>query len=147
MTILENPHPLLTTKLEPLEVIDDRVAQDAASMLLLCKSMNGLGLAANQVGLTYRIFVLPSLAQPVCINPAIVKHSKTQVRSLEGCLSLPGYRNVVMRWNTVDVEYYNLDGELCTAHLEGNDALGWQHELEHLDGILINMKKIDGYSL
>lgn len=147
MTILENPHPLLTTKLEPLEVIDDRVAQDAASMLLLCKSMNGLGLAANQVGLTYRIFVLPSLAQPVCINPRLIR-GKNLVKSLEGCLSIPGYRNVVSRYNNIKVEYYNLDGKLVSIALAGEQAYAFQHELRHLDGItLLQEPKLANYSL
>lgn len=147
MIILQHPHPLLTTRLEPLEEITEQTSQDAASMLLLCKTMGGLGLAANQVGVTYRMFVIPELAKPTCINPRIVR-GKNLIKSIEGCLSLPGYQNVVSRYNNITVEYYNLAGELIKTSLEGTLACVFAHELEHLDGILLNdaSKKIKEWS-
>lgn len=141
MRILTYPHPLLLTRLEPLEEIDSQVRQDAADMLTLCAAHNGQGLSANQVGLTYQMFVVPSLKSPVVINPRIVK-GKNRKQSLEACLSLPNYTNVAMRYMDLRVEYYNLDGELVKAHLHDLDAVVFQHEFEHLRGILISHKKV-----
>lgn len=142
MTILTHPHQLLTTRLEPLEEITDRVRQDASSMLLLCAAKEGLGLSANQVGLTYRMFVIPSLARPVCINPEIVSYGKTQIKSLEGCLSFPNYQNVALRRTAINVRYYTLDGELVETQLQNMPAIIFQHELDHLNGILLSHKKV-----
>lgn len=114
---------------------------DAKSMLLLCNGNNGLGLAANQVGLTYRMFVIPALAEPVCINPRIIK-KKGEVFSMEACLSIPGYRNIAPRPVKIQVEYYNLDGKLIKASLNETQALVFSHELDHLNGVLINDKDV-----
>jgi peptide deformylase len=141
MTILEYPHPLLKTRLNDLETIDDKVRCEASNMLLLCKGKDGVGLSANQVGLTYRMFVIPALEEPVCINPRIIK-KRNIVKSLEGCLSIPGYTNVAPRYSTIQVEYYNLDGKPIKATLTNLPALTFQHELDHLNGILINDKDI-----
>lgn len=141
MNILHYPHPLLKTRLEPLEEITDKVRKDAHSMLVLCKTENGVGLSANQVGLTYRMFVIPALNEPVCINPVIVK-GKNRVRSLEGCLSLPNYSNVAYRYSELRVEYYNLDGILIKKNLSDQNAFVFAHELDHLNGILITDKKV-----
>src|SRR5687768_5460110 len=141
MNILTAPHQLLKTRLAPIDEINDRVSQDANSMLLVCRDNKGLGLSANQVGLTYRMFVIPALTEPVCINPVIVK-GKNRVRSLEGCLSLPNYSNVALRYSEVRVEYYNLDGVLVKKNLSGQNAFVFQHELDHLNGILLTDKQV-----
>lgn len=102
----------------------------------------GIGLAANQVDLPYRVFVTnvegdPDIteAERVYINPVISK-GKGSVESKEGCLSLPGVYGPVTRYQSIHVEAYDLNGNPINEDLKNMDARVVMHETDHLDGRL-----------
>lgn len=108
---------------------------------------NGVGIAAPQVGLSLRLFIVASRPSPryphaptmeptPMINPCILDRSTELVSGWEGCLSVPGTRGLVPRHETVEVEYFNKYGERIQQELTGFVARIFQHELDHLDGIL-----------
>lgn len=72
----------------------------------------------------------------VMINPVIVSHSETVCKDTEGCLSIPGETGEVLRWESVDVEFWNIDGHKQKLHLSQLAARIVQHEIDHLDGVL-----------
>jgi peptide deformylase len=142
MKIVYYPHPALRAKARPVTVIDQKVHQAAREMLDLMYEHNGLGLAANQVALPYRLLVmnlsgkekLPE-QEAVYINPVILER-KGSVEDEEGCLSLPGLYAKVRRAKTVRVQAYDLKGELLDLTASDLAARCWQHEVDHLDGVL-----------
>lgn len=101
----------------------------------------GIGLAANQIGMTKRVFVMGSenisgFPKPFALfNPRIVEQSTTTVLDQEGCLSYPGLYLTVKRPEWVIAEYQNSKGDLIEARFEGYLSKCFQHELDHLDGI------------
>lgn len=118
----------------------------AESMLKHIKNPKngGVWLAAPQVGVNKRIIVV-SLMQDyndenyrtiVMINPVITWHSSTLCGDQEGCLSIPGETGDVMRWEWVDIEFFNIDGRKQSLHITQLAARIVQHEIDHLDGIL-----------
>jgi peptide deformylase len=122
--------------------IDDALRSQIREMFTLMYEARGIGLAANQVGLPYRFFVLNLTADPgqteqerVFINPEIVKrHSSNEDE--EGCLSFPGIYAKVRRARKIKVRAFDLDGNL--VELEADDLQGRaiQHETDHLSGRL-----------
>ncbi|MFM1802144.1 MAG: Peptide deformylase [Planctomycetota bacterium] len=140
--IVHFPHPVLRTVSKPLERIDANFQSTIRGMFELMYAARGIGLAANQVGLPFRFFILNLTADPeqkdqeqVFINPEIVKrHSSDEAE--EGCLSLPGVYAKVRRPKRIRVRAYSLKGELVELDTEGLHARAIQHELDHLDGKL-----------
>lgn len=96
---------------------------------------NGLGLAANQLGLPYRVFVIKSNPVIAVFNPIIVDTSSERVYLEEGCLSYPGLAVKVKRPKKIKVRYTQPNGEVVTKVFEGLTARIFQHEIDHLDGI------------
>jgi peptide deformylase len=142
MKIVHYPHPALRAKARPLTAIDQKVHQHAREMLDLMYEARGLGLAANQVALPYRLVVmnLSGDAQQrdqegVYVNPVVLER-KGSVEDEEGCLSLPKLYAKVRRAKTVKVQAYNLKGELVEQVVSDLAARCWQHEVDHLDGVL-----------
>jgi peptide deformylase len=147
MKIVHYPHPALRVKTAPLAVIDDSVRHLAEEMLQLMYAGLGVGLAAPQVGLALRLFVLNMTGDPaqrdleeVIINPEILERDGSAEEE-EGCLSLPGVVQRVTRAETIKVRAQNLRGEVLEKTVTGLEARAWQHEVDHLDGILIIDKK------
>lgn len=110
-------------------------------MLELMYANNGVGLAANQVGILKQIIVIDlqtdGVKNPmVMINPVIIKKSTEMVESEEGCLSLPIIQSVIKRFDWVVVEYTSLDNKHHTLKAEDLLAICIQHEVDHLNGIL-----------
>lgn len=99
----------------------------------------GIGLAANQVGLPYRVLVAGHHSQPdeiaVLFNPRIVDYSGEQQYGEEACLSFPGIFMKVKRFDTIRVRYQLEDGQTDTKALDGFSARIIQHEVDHLDGL------------
>lgn len=122
------------------EVEDVKTLVD--DLLETLNGTTGCGLAAPQVGLSYRIFVTnyvsPYLKEfkGVCIDPEIIEHSETTVNELEGCLSLPGLQERVERWEWVKVRYKDTDDQVHEDKFEGLLSRIAQHEIDHLDGIV-----------
>lgn len=104
-------------------------------------SSNGIGLAANQIGLTKRVFVMgskniPGFPEPFALfNPKIIESSCDLILDQEGCLSYPGLFLMVKRPDWVIAEYQNSRGDTIEAKFEGYLAKCFQHELDHLDGV------------
>lgn len=142
MKIVNYPHPALRHKTRPLTAIDKQVRLDAGQMLQLMYESRGIGLAANQVVLPYRMLVLNVSADPtqreqelVCINPVIVERKGT-TEGEEGCLSFPGLYGKVRRARSVKVQAYNLEGQAFEVSALDLTSRALQHEIDHLDGVL-----------
>ncbi|MGE3062293.1 MAG: peptide deformylase [bacterium] len=138
MKIRRYPDPVLRIK-------SDEVAKNNKSLKNIIKQMingmkleDGVGLAANQVGITQRIMVLDIGERPtVLINPELKFKSKETESQFEGCLSFPNLNVPVERSKEVDVEFTDSSGAYQAMHLEGIHARAFQHELDHLNGVLI----------
>jgi peptide deformylase len=142
LKIVKYPHPALRQKAQPVTAITAEVRHVAARMLELMYEHEGLGLAAPQVALPWQLIVLNFSADPedkenefVAINPVILE-SKGSVVGREGCLSFPGLYQNVRRAKTVKVQAYNLQGEPYEMLCHDLPARVWQHEIDHLHGIL-----------
>jgi peptide deformylase len=111
-----------------------------SDMIETLQKSNGLGLAANQIGESVRIIIFRSISNPnqfsVLVNPIIVGKSGESNLD-EGCLSLPGYRTRIKRYEKVTVEALDRDGQQVTYTEDGLSAVILQHEIDHLDGKLL----------
>ncbi|RLS32154.1 MAG: peptide deformylase [Planctomycetota bacterium] len=141
LELVEYPHPALLRRTSPLVRIDDALCDAVEQMFDIMYSSIGCGLAANQVGLPYRLFILNLDASPdageelVFINPVLSRPRGTAVQE-EGCLSLPGLRMDVRRPEKVVLEAWTLEGEAVRLDLDGFLARVVQHEFDHLEGKL-----------
>lgn len=109
----------------------------ASTLVETCKHHNGLGLSANQCGFKYRVFVMGSGDQYVAhFNPKIIKESNEVAHMSEGCLSYPFLFLNITRPASVDVEYQDHTGVTRTATYTGISARCFQHELDHMNGIV-----------
>ena len=121
-------------------------SQFEADYLHSMMSANGLGLAANQVGLAQRFFAMGHRSFDVFTKPAILYNariitaSEEQEIGEEGCLSFPDTYYNVYRAKQIDVEWQNMKGELNSATLSGLEARCFQHELDHINGITFNQR-------
>ena len=117
-----------------------------ADMLMLMKIQNGLGLAANQIGITKRFFAIghdsfDTFQKPAIIwNPSIKKQSAEKVIDLEGCLSFKDIFVKVERPKKIEVQYETTQGKTRFAELDGMESKCFQHELDHLEGITFNQR-------
>src|SRR5260370_32240375 len=142
MKIVRYPHPSLRHVARPLTAIDEKVRTQAQEMLALMVVHKGLALAATQVELPYRMIVMNVRAEGiqrdeegVYINPVILER-KGSIEGDEGCLSFPELFQKIRRAKTVHMQAYNLKGELLDRVCHDLEARVWQHEIDHLDGIL-----------
>jgi peptide deformylase len=142
MRIVKYPHPTLRHKSKDLRRIDAELQKIVAEMFELMYLHKGLGLAANQVDLPYRLFIVNPQGDPeakdqemVFINPVISRWSGT-AEGDEGCLSFPEIYAPVRRADKIRVSAYNLAGEEVHYDLAGLPARAVQHESDHLDGVL-----------
>ncbi len=142
MKIVEYPHPALRWEAKPLTAIDAKVHRAAAEMLELMYAHKGLGLAATQVALPYQMLVLNPTGDPaqrehegVYLNPVILERKGTQ-EGEEGCLSFPELFQKVRRAKVVKVQAYNLQGQALEITASDLPARLWQHEVDHLHGVL-----------
>ena len=101
------------------------------------KSYGGIGLSANQCGIPARVFIIGiDEDEMVCINPKILNRSEQTIKADEGCLSFPGFYVKIARPTWIDVEFTDENGELKQTRLEGLTARCFEHELDHMNGIL-----------
>ena len=142
MRIIKYPHPTLRRRSKPLLRVDTEVKRMIDEMLDLMYAGRGIGLAANQVDLPYRMFVMnldsESRAedqQHVFINPVITRRNGTAEHE-EGCLSLPEIYAPVKRSEQIVLSAYDLSGKELHCELDGLFARAAQHEADHLDGVL-----------
>jgi len=143
------PDPVLRQKARPVERVDDGVRELIADMFETMKAEDGAGLAAPQVGVSLRIFVTgaPDRGVPLkaYINPEIVDLQGDLEPAEEGCLSLPEIRGSVRRPVQCTIRALDEEGREFTETSSEFAARVWQHEHDHLDGILIvdKMSPID----
>jgi peptide deformylase len=142
MQIVPYPHAALGFKSVDVERIDAALRNTIRRMFELMYESNGIGLAANQVGLPFRFFIVNLAGRSehgdqelVFINPIITRW-KGSVTGEEGCLSLPGVFGDVTRAEEIAVEAFDLNGEGFTVELRDLPARVVQHETDHLDGIM-----------
>jgi peptide deformylase len=133
------PDPVLKLRAEEVEEFDDDLRRLVERMQALMTDANGIGLAGNQAGVLRRLFVFrPDDEQPrTAVNPVIVERSEELATDDEGCLSLQGVLVPVERSVAVTLEAQDMDGAPYRLELEGLSARVVQHELDHLDGVLI----------
>ena len=142
---------ILRTKSRKVQAVSPKMAAFAEQMLDKMREANGIGLAAPQVGVLQRLFVVEvpedeENDQPVetyiLFNPEIVKGRGEQI-GYEGCLSIPGYIGEVARREQVTVQGRNEKGKPVRLKVEGYLARVFQHEIDHLDGILFTDRLTD----
>jgi len=139
--IVKYPHPILSTRSTEVSAIDGNVRRLVADMVETMHAAPGVGLAANQVGVTHRVAVVDlSVGKDasqliVLINPRVLSTGGSLIEE-EGCLSIPGITEMVERPARVGVEALNLDGKPFRVSGEGLLARALVHEIDHLDGIL-----------
>lgn len=161
------PDPVLRLVAKPVREFDRRLRDLVAEMIEIMYDSDGIGLAAPQIGVSLRVFVVdvppadgrsakegedgaPPTATDgpmVCINPEITFAPGGVTPFEEGCLSLPEIRGEVLRPPTVTLRAFDVEGREYTQRGAGLLSRCWQHELDHLDGVLIIDKMTQGSRL
>lgn len=138
--IIIHPSDVLRQTSAVIEAFDAELLDLAQTLRATMTSASGLGLAAPQIGVLKRVACVGKFFM---VNPVIVWQSETQTIMNEGCLSIPGQRIPVLRPSAVEVEYFDVTGTKKKIRLSDTMAKCVQHEIDHLDGVLI----IDKFTL
>lgn len=143
LSLIYHPNPVLSQKAKPVTLDNPKVQEVAQEMIEIMKKNGGVGLSAPQVGLPWRLFVTVNARYleggVVWINPSIERVGGSGFKSeFEGCLSLPGVQHRVRRANIVRIKGYDENGKYI-ERLSSSPILAriWQHEYDHLNGVLI----------
>lgn len=150
LEIVTLPNEILRQKTRPITTFDDDLQTLIDNMIETMREANGVGLAAPQVGLPLRLAVVETLPEYddegeeiegtrdlyVIANPEIVWTARDEVTGIEGCLSIPGYLGEVYRSTAIRVRAQDRNGKKIKLRLKGWDARIFQHEIDHLDGVL-----------
>jgi peptide deformylase len=134
------PDPRLKQASHPVQTFDDTLRSLAARMFELMREHQGVGLAAPQVGLNVRLFVMNATGKPeddrVYVNP-VLSDADGEEEGEEGCLSLPELHTKIWRAAKVRMTALDLEGKPIHETASGYIPRIWQHETDHLDGILL----------
>jgi peptide deformylase len=155
--VLEIGHPVLSRAAQTVDIEQIQSAEVQGwidDLIDTMRDRNGAGIAANQVGIPYRLFVVEVLDNPrypykpkipltILINPKIRFLSDKTFTNNEGCLSVPNLRGDVKRHLEIEVSGYDRDGEHHVSKVSGYSAGTFQHEYDHLDGILFPHRVTD----
>src|SRR4029077_17610588 len=135
--ILTFEHPVLREKAKKVSRVDTSIQRLIDDLTETMLDAPGAGLAANQIGVPLRVCVVKGDENQIwgLVNPEIVKHDGVQV-GYEGCLSYPGWVGEVARHETVGVKGRNRHGKEGRIQSNGFPARAFQHEIDHLDGVL-----------
>ena len=148
LEVIQLGHPVLRSQAQTVVNVHSLQIQNLIDNLLTTViAANGVGIAAPQVASSARLFIVasrPNLRYPnapeieptAMINPQILAHSSELAKGWEGCLSIPGIRGLVPRYQAIEVEYSDRNGKLHKQELIDFVARIFQHELDHLDGIV-----------
>lgn len=148
LEIIQLGHPLLRSQAQLVDNIQDKNIQNLIDNLIATVGQaNGVGIAAPQVAQSYRLFIVasrPNLRYPTAptmeptamINPKILAQSTEVVKGWEGCLSIPEIRGYVPRYEAIEIEYTDRNGKLQKQELNHFVARIFQHEYDHLNGIV-----------
>lgn len=155
--VLQIGHPILAARANEIDVekiSSPEVQGYIDDMIDTMRDANGAGIAANQIGLPHRMFVIeikdnprypykPKVPLTVVINPQIKFLSDETFVSNEGCLSVPQIRANVDRYVQIAVSYFDREGRKVEQTIKGYSACTWQHEYDHLDGLLFPHRVTD----
>lgn len=148
LEIIQLGNPILRQPAKPIDnLADARIQTLIDELIATVAKANGVGIASPQVAESYRLFIVASRPNPrypnapemeptAMINPRIIARSTEIVKGWEGCLSVPGIRGLVPRYQAIEVEYTSRDGKLHRQELTDFVARIFQHEYDHLDGIV-----------
>jgi peptide deformylase len=147
-SIIQLGNPILRQKAVFVEnVQDEKIQQLIDELITSVAQANGVGIAAPQIAASYRLFIVasrpnkrypyaPEMPPTAMINPQIITHSSEMVKGWEGCLSVPGIRGLVPRYQTIEIEYTDRNGNLQKQELTDFVARIFQHEYDHLEGLV-----------
>ncbi|MAC82668.1 MAG: peptide deformylase [Arcobacter sp.] len=148
MKIAKLGEAVLRKKAKKIKDIQSIETQKLISAMLTCvKKSNGVGLAAPQIFISKQIMIIsskpnaryphaPHMEDTVIINPKIIKTSKAMTKDWEGCLSIPGIRAKVPRFNKIKIQYETREGQIERRTFKGFIARVFQHEYDHLIGLV-----------
>ena len=140
MHVLVNPDLQLrkqSVAISPERILTPEFQQFIKEMKETMAMENGVGLAAPQIGVLERVILVETQDGPQAfINPVIIHRSLRKIDSEEGCLSVPGVFGIVRRHRRVTVQAFNERAEAVTIHAQQFPAIIFQHETDHLDGVL-----------
>ena len=141
LTVIFYPDPRLKKKSKPVSLFDEALKRTAARMFELMREHKGVGLAAPQVGLNIRLFIVNATGKPeddrIYVNPRLTDADGDEEAD-EGCLSLPDITIAISRpTEHVKMQAQDLDGKHFEEIGEGFITRIWQHENDHLNGVLI----------
>lgn len=148
LPIAQLGNPILRQKAQQIDNVQDQRIQNLIDALIVtATARNGVGIAAPQVSQSNRLFIVasrpnlrypnaPLMAPTAMINPQIIAHSTEIVNGWEGCLSIPSIRGLVPRYQAIEVEYTTRDGNQNRQELTDFVARIFQHEYDHLEGIV-----------
>ena len=148
LQIIQLGHPILRQQAQQVDNIRDQRIQKLIDDLIATVGIaNGVGIAAPQVAEGDRLFIVasrpnprypnaPEMAPTAMINPKLLAHSSEVIKGWEGCLSIPGIRGLVPRYQAIEVEYSDRNGKSQKQELTDFVARIFQHEYDHLDGIV-----------
>lgn len=148
LEIIQLGNPILRSQAQVIDNIQAQNIQNLIDNLIATVGQaNGVGIAAPQVAESYRLFIVasrPNLRYPTAptmeptamINPQILAHSSEVVKGWEGCLSIPEIRGYVPRYEAIEIEYTDRNGRLQKQELTDFVARIFQHEYDHLNGIV-----------
>ena len=140
--LVPETHPILSQVLPEFDFTNPPVDPNkfASTLVETCKANHGIGLSANQCGFAYRVFVMGAGDEYVAFfNPKITK-ATGEAHMVEGCLSFPFLALRITRPEMIEVEYQDFVGEKKTATFNGISARCFQHELDHMNGIVYTSK-------
>lgn len=148
LDIVQLGEPALRQVSQPIYNTQEPWVQELIEHLIITlQDSHGVGIAAPQVGQSYRLLIVashpnarypnaPQMEPTAMINPRIISASDEVVKDWEGCLSVPGIRGLVPRFSAIEVEYTSRDGKLKRTQLTGFVARIFQHEFDHLEGLV-----------
>ena len=149
LTIVNCMDPVLRKKCQEIDNIDDNLVTLTENMIETMYKASGLGLAANQVGVSSDLFVIDvgidkEKRDPVIIINPVITASEDKIMAEEGCLSIPEVFAEVKRSQRVEVKGYDLKGNELRYEADGFLARAFQHEMDHLNGVLFwdNLSKV-----
>ena len=149
--VFQYPHETLSQTSTPWNQTDkiqgyDDIEKFEADMIKTMLDERGMGLAANQIGITKRFFAIGHDSfdtfqkHAIIWNPQMINSSKEKVIDVEGCLSFKNIFVKVERPQIIEIQYETTQGETKTARLDGMESKCFQHEFDHLDGITFNKR-------
>lgn len=143
LKLIESNNSILQTPALNFDFSDNSVdpLKLATEMLEFMRNSNGIGLAAPQIGLSLCFFITDCGKKPrFCFNPNIINSSDKHLKYKEGCLSFPGLYLSILRPEIIEVQYQDENGDFVTDQLHGIESRCFQHELDHLHGIVFTSR-------